>query len=307
MLLRSTSRRLFAACLLALWSAVSWAQQGLQVIPPPAPVVDATLTLSQAQQAQLEEQLRAFKAKKGAEISVIIVPTTQPETIEQYAIRLRDTWKAGRAKIDDAAQLIVAKNDRKLRIEVGYGLEGALTDATSKRIISEVIVPQFKHGDFAGGIQAGVEKILAVVEGEPLPPPQPEYGGASDGINMGFLPIALLVALFAGGILRSMFGRIVGATLTGGLTGFVGYLITGTIMAAVLAAFLAFMLNLFAGLFSPGNAWTSHRRYGGRGGYYGGGFPGGWSGGSWGGGGGGGGSWGGGGGGGGGGGASGEW
>ncbi len=305
MTLRSSLRLLLAVTLFAFTTWVAWAQQGLQVIPPPAPVVDATLTLTRAQQDQLEQQLRAFKARKGAEISVIIVPTTQPETIEQYAIRLRDAWKAGRAKIDDAAQLIIAKNDRKLRIEVGYGLEGGLTDATAKRIISEVITPQFKHGDFAGGIQAGVEKILSVVDGEALPPPQPEYGDG-EAANIGFLPIALLVALFAGGILRSMFGRLLGAALTGGLTGFIGYLITGTLVVGVFAGFLAFMLNLFAGLFSPGSAWTNHRRSGG-GGYYGGGFPGGWSGGSWGGGGGGGGSWGGGGGGGGGGGASGDW
>lgn len=304
MTLRPPLRLTLAAILFALTSLLAWAQQGLQVIPPAAPVVDATLTLTASQKGQIEQQLRAFKARKGAEISVIIIPTTQPETIEQYAIRLRDTWKAGRAKIDDAAQLVIAKNDRKLRIEVGYGLEGALTDATAKRIISEVITPQFKHGDFAAGIQAGVDKILSVVEGEALPPPQPEYGGGNDsgGANIGFLPIALMVALFAGGILRSMFGRMLGAALTGGLTGFVGYLITGTLLVGVFAGFLAFMLNLFAGLFSPGSAWTNHRRGGGGG--YGGGFPSG--GGSWGGGGGGG-SWGGGGGGGGGGGASGDW
>ena len=303
MILSMPLRLTLGAIVFALTSLAAWAQQGLQVIPPPAPVVDATLTLSAAQKSQLEQQLRAFKARKGAEISVIIVPTTQPETIEQYAIRLRDTWKAGRAKIDDAAQLVIAKNDRKLRIEVGYGLEGALTDAISKRIISEVITPQFKHGDFAGGILAGVDKMLSVVEGEPLPPPQPEYGGGNDsgGANVTFLPIALMIALFAGGILRAIFGRMLGAALTGGLTGFVGFLITGTLVAAVVAGFLAFLLSLFAGLFSPGSAWTSHRGSG-RGGYIGGGFPGGWSGG-----GGGGGSWGGGGGGGGGGGASGDW
>ena len=134
-------------------------------------MVDQTGTLSSDEIDSLEARVRDFEARKGSQIAVLIVPTTQPEEIEQYSIRVAEAWKIGRKKIDDGAILLVAKNDRKLRIEVGYGLEGALTDVTARRIIDEIITPRFRSGDFAGGISAGVDRIIGVIDGEPLPPP----------------------------------------------------------------------------------------------------------------------------------------
>ena len=136
-----------------------------------ARVTDLTGTLTAAQQSALEEKLAAFEARKGAQIAVLILPTTEPEDIAQFGVRLLETWKLGRKGVDDGAALIVAKEDRELRIEVQYGLEGVLTDATSGRIINETIVPLFKQGDFYGGINAGVDQMLRVVDGEPLPEP----------------------------------------------------------------------------------------------------------------------------------------
>jgi uncharacterized protein len=131
-----------------------------------ARVTDETGTLTNEQRSDLEQTLKDFEARRGMQISVLIVPTTQPETIEQYSMRVVEQWKLGRQKVDDGALLIVAKNDRSLRIEVGYGLEGALNDATSGRIIREVIVPRFRQGDFYGGIAAGVDSIILVANGE---------------------------------------------------------------------------------------------------------------------------------------------
>lgn len=134
-------------------------------------VTDLTATLNAAQIQTLETKLADFEGKKGSQIGVLIVPTTQPETIEQYSIRVVEQWKLGRKGVDDGVLLLVAKNDRKLRIEVGRGLEGALNDATAKRIIAEIITPAFKQGDFAGGIAVGTDSIIKVVNGEVLPPP----------------------------------------------------------------------------------------------------------------------------------------
>ena len=125
-------------------------------------VTDTTGTLSTSDIANIDATLRGFEQKKGTQIAVLMVPTTQPEPIEQYSLRVAEAWKVGRKGVDDGALLVVAKNDRKLRIEVGYGLEGALNDATSRRIIAEVISPKFRTGDFAGGIAAGVDKMIAV-------------------------------------------------------------------------------------------------------------------------------------------------
>src|SRR3954469_18444088 len=140
-------------------------------------VVDQTGTLSTSDVSALNQTIRAFEARKGSQLAVLIVATTDGETIEQYSLRVAEAWKIGRKKIDDGVLLVIAKNDRKLRIEVGYGLEGALTDVTSKRIIDEVITPRFRNGDFSGGISAGVDRILRVVEGEKLPAPAPSAQG----------------------------------------------------------------------------------------------------------------------------------
>src|SRR5260221_9609084 len=111
----------------------------------------------------LQQTMRAFEARKGSQLAVLIVPTTAPETIEQFSLRVAEAWKIGRKKVDDGALLVIAKNDRHLRIEVGYGLEGAITDVTARRITDEVITPKFKSGDFAGGISAGIGKMIGLI------------------------------------------------------------------------------------------------------------------------------------------------
>src|SRR5207237_3108291 len=132
-------------------------------------------TLSSGDIAALSQKLRDFETRKGSQVAVLIVPTTDPETIEQFAIRVAEAWKIGRKKVDDGALLVIAKNDRHLRIEVGYGLEGVLTDVTTKRIIDEEITPKFKAGDFAGGVSAGVNRMIRLIDGEKLPTPEPAH------------------------------------------------------------------------------------------------------------------------------------
>src|SRR5688572_5640501 len=165
----SSGRGLRHAAVAAAWIAISAgsaavAAEDLQPVPPLASrVTDLTGTLTSAERTSLESQLADFEARKGAQIAVLIVPTTKPEEIEQYSIRVVDAWKLGREKPDDGALLLVAMQDRTLRIEVGRGLEGALTDLAANRIIDEIITPRFREGDFAGGITAGAERMMAVV------------------------------------------------------------------------------------------------------------------------------------------------
>ncbi|HTE13453.1 MAG TPA: YgcG family protein, partial [Burkholderiales bacterium] len=181
-------------------------------------VTDLTATLSADQAAALEAKLAAFEQRKGSQLAVLLVPTTQPETVEQYAIRVAEQWKLGRKGVDDGALLLIAKNDRKLRIEVGRGLEGVLPDAYGKRIISDDIAPAFKQGDFNGGINAGVDRMIKLVDGEPLPPPRPVNRGASAQFDAGnALMWGGLLVLFLGGIFRRIFGRFLGSMVTGGI------------------------------------------------------------------------------------------
>ncbi|MBL8491613.1 MAG: TPM domain-containing protein, partial [Rhodocyclaceae bacterium] len=156
------------ACLLAGAGAgaATPADAGSVAIPRlAARVTDLTGTLTAEQRASVEAELAAFESRKGAQIAVLMLPTTGPEPIEAFGIRLAETWKIGRKGIDDGVILIVAKDDRRLRIEVGYGLEGALNDATAKRIVSDTITPAFRQGDFAGGITAGLRAVMAVIDG----------------------------------------------------------------------------------------------------------------------------------------------
>jgi uncharacterized protein len=292
MMLAMLRRAGLAAALFAFAAAL---QAQVAVPPLKSRVTDLTGTLSPQQRSALEERLAAFETRKGSQVAVLLVPTTEPEAIEQYGIRLAEQWKIGRKGVDDGAILIVALKDRAVRIETGYGLEGALPDAVAKRIVDEVIVPRFKQGDYFGGIDAGVSRMMSVIEGEPLPPPRGGSHARSSGGGLeGFLIVAFLLVFVVGGIIRAIFGRFVGSGLIGILGGVAGWLMLGSIIAAVLVAIVALFLSLMGGLGGMG----SHRR----GGWMGGGIPGGgggWSGG--------GGSWGGGGGGFGGGGASGRW
>src|ERR1700761_1408775 len=159
--------RAFLFAFLICWPFAASAQ--VPVPPLTGRVVDQTATLSAGETDALTQRLKDLETRKGSQVAVLIVPTTQPESIEQFSIRVAEALKIGRKKIDDGALLVIAKNDRKLRIEVGYGLEGALTDVMARRIIDEVIAPRFKQGDFAGGINEGLTRMIGVIDGEPLP------------------------------------------------------------------------------------------------------------------------------------------
>ena len=257
---------------LILGSAVIGAAE-LAVPPLTGRVVDQAATLTSEQKATLEQTLQAFEAKKGSQIAVLIVPTTEPETIEQYALRVAEQWKVGRKKVDDGAVLVVAKNDRALRIEVGYGLEGALTDATSKRIISEIITPRFKQGDFYGGITAGVDQIIRVIDGEPLPEPNGKTASGVADIQQ-YVPVIFILALVVGGLLRSVLGRFPGALATGGAVAVVAWLFAGAVSIALVAGVIALLFTLLSGGMG-GHGIGGHRGGFGTGGFGGGGFGGG--------------------------------
>lgn len=221
------------------------ATQGVPVPPLNAQVVDTTGTLALEQQAALIQKLQTFEAAKGSQIAVLLVPSTQPETIEQYALRVAEDWKIGRKNVDDGAILVVALQDRALRIEVGYGLEGALTDITSKRIIEEIIVPQFRQGDFAGGVAAGVDQMIKVIEGEPLPEPVARQRANHSSTIEDIAPVLFMGTLFIGGFLRKAIGKLPAAVLTGSLVFVVAWLFAGVIIFALLAAAVAALLTLF--------------------------------------------------------------
>ncbi|SEN62298.1 YgcG family protein [Bradyrhizobium sp. OK095] len=232
-------------------------------------VVDQTGTLASGDIAALTQKLRDFETRKGSQIAVLIVPTTQPETIEQFSIRVAEAWKIGRKKVDDGAILVVAKNDHHLRIEVGYGLEGALTDVTSRRIIDEVITPKFRDGDFAGGISAGVDRIIRIVDGEPLPVPSRSVNfGNLDDIGP-LVPVTLFGSLVIGGFLRALLGRLLGSVATGGLIAVLALLLIGSAGLALFAGAIGFVLAFIADLFpastgrSGGGSWSSGSSSGG--------------------------------------------
>jgi uncharacterized protein len=263
--------------LLALCTLATWAQVAVPDLS--RRVTDLTATLSAAQVATLENELAAFEIGKGSQIAVLIIPTTEPEDIAQFGIRVADQWKIGRNKIDDGVILIVAKDDRKLRIEVGYGLEGAIPDAVAKRVIDETITPYFRSGDFYGGIEAGVQQLMKLIEGEPLPPPRHSGGRQEEGPF-----IALIIGgLAAGWLLSTLMSRPAAGGVAALGSGAVGAMLLGF---TPLLLFIA--IFVFAGVasgFRGGGGWSS----GGGGGFGGGGswggggggFGGGGSSGSW--------------------------
>ena len=237
-----------AAGMVALVLLFSWSATAQISVPPlSGRVVDQTGTLNRDQKAALEQTLQAFEARKGSQVAVLLVPTTEPETIEQFSLRVAEQWKLGRKKVDDGALLIVAKNDRTLRIEVGYGLEGALSDLVAKRIVSDVIVPRFKQQDFAGGISAGVDQLIRVIDGEALPPPRPASRSSSLGELEQYAPILFVLAMVAGGILRSMLGRFPGALVTGGVVAVLAWFLGGVISSSLIAGVIALVVTLAGG------------------------------------------------------------
>jgi uncharacterized protein len=282
---RATALLLAAALSLAATglSAQAWeaGTDGLLPIPPLAKrVTDLTQTLAPAETAALEAKLADWEARTSNQLAVLIVPTTQPEPIESYALRVAEAWKIGRKGQDNGALFLVAKGDRRMRIEVGYGLEGTLTDVTARRIIAENVAPAFRENRYAAGIDAGVDRIIAVVgEGKPLPPPSPgNRKGVGGGFGVDTLMLILFVVAAAGGILRRIFGRLLGSTVGAGIVGAVAWFVAGSIALAVLAAIVAFFVMVVFGMGNSmvrrGGGWTPT---GGGGGGWGGGGGGGGS------------------------------
>lgn len=260
-----------AACLLlsilALGMADAASGDPLPIPPLTGRIVDLTNTLDAQQRAALEARLAALEQAKGAQVAVLLAPTFQPESIEQFGIRLADAWKLGRKGVDDGAILLIAKDDRQLRIEVGYGLEGALNDATAKRIISEIITPHFRQGDYYAGIDAGLAAMQAVIEGEPLPPPAAASTGArSDGAN--FLPL-LMGAAIAARILHSLLG-LTGSLLVAGVGGLLAFWLLGSWLAGLVVGIILLVFSL-----SRGGGYRGSGGFGAGGGFGGGGFSGG--------------------------------
>ena len=271
-------RRTLAAFFLTAfaWAGLPALAQGLLPVPAlTARVIDQTQTLDSAQRNGLETKLAAFEQRKGSQIVVLMVPTTAPEDIASYTQRVGDAWKIGRKGVGDGLLLVVAKNDRAMRIATAKALEGAVPDLAAIRIIDEEMKPRFRQNDFAGGLNAAVDRLIGLVDGEPLPAPSRDTGESSgygnDGI-FGFLQhfgLFLFVGVFIGApIVRAILGKKLGTVVVGGGVGLVVFLITASIAIAAIAGVIALVITLVAAAGRPG---------GGGGGWSSGGGGGGWS------------------------------
>jgi uncharacterized protein len=250
------------------WVGLQGAVSAQRALPPVARVVDETGTLTSGQISALIAKLAAVEQRKGSQIAVVIVPTTEPEAIEQYSIRLAEAWKVGRAKVDDGVILLVAIQDRHMRVEVGYGLEGAIPDAIAKRIVSEVMAPHFRQGDFYGGIDAAVDRIMALIDGEPLPAPTGVRGSAR---GAGANPALWLFAALIVGFLLMRFvvravpkARVPVSVVAGGAVSYVIWALIGSFLVAAVFGIAAAVIGLALTASSWGN--THHLGGGGLGG-----------------------------------------
>lgn len=238
--------------------------------PVPVPELKSRVTdqvgmLSSATVAAIESRLADLETRKGSQLAVLVVASTGDETVEQYGIRVAEAWKLGRKGVDDGALLLVVRDDRALRIEVGYGLEGAIPDAIAKRVIEEVIVPRFKSGDFDAGVSAGVDRLIGLIDGEPLPePPQTASGMLSSAVFEDLFPFAMLFIFVVGGLLRALLGRLLGASVAAGTAFFGAWLIVGSLIVGLILALIVFVITLAGG---HGGRYSG----GGGGGYSGGG------------------------------------
>lgn len=223
-------------------------------------VVDLTASLTSEQQNRLETRLKLLEQQKGSQLAVLILPSTAPEDIAQFGIRLAEAWKLGRKNIDDGAIFMVAKNDKKVRIEVGYGLEGAIPDAIAKRVLAEQVTPHFKQGDFATGISAGVEQLARLIEGETLPPPLDNTASQPE-TSEGWFMLLLFGGVAMGSVLTLLLGRLTGGLLAGLSSGLIAALVIGTGMAILIGILVFFMVGIqrsqFGGWSSGGGSWGS--------------------------------------------------
>ena len=247
--------RAFALVLLLLGLALpaGAADDSVKIPALTARVTDLTNTLSAADRQSLDDKLAAWEKQTGNQLVVLMLPSTQPEAIASYSIRVADAWKIGRKGKDNGAVFLVAKDDRKSRIEVGYGLEGVLTDVTSRRILAETVAPFFRNNQFAQGINAGVDQIIAVVtKGEPLadaPAAQAPQRKSGGGISFDMILIVLFVVVpVLGGILRRIFGKAIGSTVGAGVVGGAAFFVAGSLAIALIAAVVAFIVMITFGM-----------------------------------------------------------
>ena len=256
--------------------------QPLAAIPAlDSPVVDTTGTLDAAAKQQLEQQALALQQRKGSQLQVLMVASTQPETIEQYTQRVFDGWKLGRKGVDDGVLVVVAKDDRKVRIQPGYGLEGAIPDITAGRVIREYMAPKFRNGDYAGGLADATAQLVKLIDGEPLPEPMSEQGG--DGNGGGNWLFALFAAFIVAQVARGLFGGLptgVRGLLGAGLAGGVAWWLSSLFAIAGIGGFLGLLIGLTtarSGRYARDGGWGGFGGggWGGGGGFGGGG--GGWS------------------------------
>jgi uncharacterized protein len=259
-------RQLWLLLLLAA-TALGAVAQPLVPVPPLAErVIDQTGTLTAVESQNLIAKLAAFEAEAGPQIVVLMVPTTQPEDIASFAQRVGEAWKIGRRDVGDGLLIVVAKNDRKLWIAPAKALEGAVPDLAARKIVAETISPRFRSGDFAGGIDAGVDALIARIKGENLPAPASRDRGGSVG-DFGFAPLELLIFGFIAlpilaTVLRGIFGRGLGSLAAGAAGGGIAWFVTSSLLFAGLGGVIGFMLALFGGLGSR-FARTSSRHHGG--------------------------------------------
>jgi uncharacterized protein len=246
--------------LLAAWLPLAaWAQGGVQAVPVlTAHVMDGTGTLDAAQRDALEAKLTAFEQSRGAQVVFLIVPTTQPEDIAAYAQRVGDSWKIGRKGVGDGLLLVVAKNDRKVRIETTKALEGAIPDLAARQVIDTAITPRFKQGDFAGGLNAAADQLIARISGENLPAPERRSGSTNDGFEWTDLAVFLFFAVPIGGRIAAMvLGRKFGSLATGGVVGVLAWVFTSSLIVAGLAILVGTVFALVASLGALGSGGRS--------------------------------------------------
>jgi uncharacterized protein len=247
-------RRWLALSFLCLCAFTAVAE--VAVPPLKARVTDMTATLSTAEHAALEAKLQAFEESKGSQVAVLIVPTTQPEAIEQYSIRVVEQWQLGRKQVDDGVLLLVAKDDRKLRIEVGYGLEGILPDVIAKRIVADDIAPHFKQGHYYAGIDAGVTRIIGVIQGEVLPPvaPQRASGNAPDSDFLMYFIFVVMAGFVSAILLYSRYSGIKAASYNAVLMTLATWWIGGALLLLIIVAVVTFIITLLLPALTSGGS-----------------------------------------------------
>ena len=264
-----------AAAAAALLFAFFAAAEDAPIPPLTGRVVDINATLTAEQRRELEVSLEAFEKRKGSQIAVLITGTSFPEPIESFSLRVAEAWKIGRRGVDDGIVVVIARSDQAMRIEVGYGLEGTVPDAIAKRLIEEEFIPRFREGDFYGGLRAGLDRLMRVIDGEPLPPPKQEGSGGSQSRSIEtYFILFMTIVIAVGGLLRALFGRLPAATIVGLGTGLLAWLIVAPLTVALLVGIVGFIFTLAGGGHRGGLGGFGRGGFGG-GGFGGGGFSGG--------------------------------